>query len=571
MSLFSGPGGLDLGFHKAGFETVFAADFSERAVETYNDNLPPVSRQLDLASTSPEEIVRLLRAGGTAPRGVIGGPPCQSFSQANVRQRRDDPRRRLIFRFAEIVQGVDAAFGLDFFLMENVSALAQPKHRKLLDKLKRSFEKSGFIVYEAVKNARDFGVAQRRPRLFLVGIKRDLARFAAFEFPDGEPGSKTVRSEIQHLPDPVFFDRANTGKRVPFHPNHWTMKPRSEKFLAAANGTGRSFKKLDWDSESPAVAYGHREIHVHPTGTRRLSILEAMLLQGFPQKFKLRGNLSEQVTQVSNAVPPPLAQAMAAAIRESLYDRRQFAQTALLEFLKARGRQFPWRTTANTFHLLVAEKLLQQTAARAGVVEAYREITSRWPTPHDLAHAPAREVRGIVQPLGLPYRADELIKLAAVIQRKHRGDVPLNRSELLALPGVGEYVADAVLSFSEKEAAAVVDTNVSRLLHRLLALPDTPPSNPSRSRRLKNLATWLADGQTSREMNYAVLDFTASICGARAPECVTCPLRLHCAGSNKGGTMPALVTFKPKQVERPLRIVARIRRLTNSRSARVHW
>jgi len=81
---------------------------------------------------------------------------------------------------------------------------------------------------------------------------------------------------------------------------------------------GRSFRRLDAGEPSPTVAYGHREIHVHPNGTRRLSIYEAMLLQGFPKKYVLLGPFSAQVEQVSNAVPPPLAYSLALAVRDSL-------------------------------------------------------------------------------------------------------------------------------------------------------------------------------------------------------------------------------------------------------------
>lgn len=528
VSLFSGPGGLDLGFHAAGFRTILAADFSERAVETYNRNLPAVAKQLDLATTPVENIVELVRATGNAPRGVVGGPPCQSFSQANVKKRKNDPRAKLIFRFAKIVAALNEAFALDFFVMENVAALAKPKYRALLDDLKAEFRDAGFVVSEHVMNARDFDVPQHRPRLFLVGIRSELAAFAHYEFPSGQRTDKTVRSTIDGFPLPTFFERRERRRKVPFHPNHWTMMPKSKKFDGGSAETGRSFKKLAWDDVSPAVAYGHREIHVHPTGTRRLSLFEALLLQGFPRKFVLQGNLSEQVTQVSNAVPPPLAKAIAMSVRNALYDRRDTIQTLLLAYAAREGREFPWRKTSDTFHLLVAEKLLQQTAARPVVVKAYEEIIRRWPSPSDLARARVSEVRKVVQPLGLTYRADELIALANAVVSRCDGKVPLDRAALMRLPGVGEYAADAVLSFSKTMSTAVVDTNVSRLLHRLLGLQGDLPSNPARSSKLKRLATWFSASQDSRRMNYAILDFTSAVCTARSPECAACPINQYC-------------------------------------------
>jgi DNA (cytosine-5)-methyltransferase 1 len=98
------------------------------------------------------------------------------------------------------------------------------------------------------------------------------------------------------------------------------MQPKSHRFLSptAESGEGRSFRRLNWDAASPTIAFGHREIHVHPNGHRRLSIYEAMLLQGFPADFVLEGNLSEQVEQVSNAVPPPLARSIALAVKSAI-------------------------------------------------------------------------------------------------------------------------------------------------------------------------------------------------------------------------------------------------------------
>jgi DNA (cytosine-5)-methyltransferase 1 len=101
------------------------------------------------------------------------------------------------------------------------------------------------------------------------------------------------------------------------------MVPKSKNFTtpgALVQGTarGRSFRTLDWKQPSPTIAYGNREVHVHPSGRRRLSVYEALLLQGFPREYELRGSLSAQITQVSEAVPPPLAEAIAASIKANL-------------------------------------------------------------------------------------------------------------------------------------------------------------------------------------------------------------------------------------------------------------
>jgi endonuclease III len=449
--------------------------------------------------------------------------------------------------------------------MENVAALAMPKQRSRFRRLQQRFERLGFTTYVTVANARDFGVAQNRARLFVVGIKSKLARFAAFEFPPALAGDpKTVRQVIEHLPLPVYFNRDLTPKAIPFHENHWTMVPRSVKFrpgarfdryVRPAKGS-RSFKRLEWDTQSPTIAYGHRELHIHPKGTRRVTILEAMLLQGFPHRFKFAGNLSEQVTQVSDAVPPPLAEAMARGVNRSLYRRRLQVQSALTAYHRSAGRSaLPWRRTADPFHILVAEKLLQQTAARPAVVQAYASLLARWPTAGALAHAHVGDVRAILKPLGLPYRASELVSMSKALVREHGGAVPLARRELLSLPGVGEYAANAVLSFTQSEQTAIVDTNIGRFLKRLFALETAALSNPARSRSLYELASWLISGvQPSRELNYAALDLTAALCIAREPRCGGCPLSSLCvtglSGIHDHGSLIALGESTPLPVTR---------------------
>ena len=138
--------------------------------------------------------------------------------------------------------------------------------------------------------------------------------------PRKRKGLETVREAIGGLKAPAFFKHGLEPKDIPVHPNHWTMQPRSPRFANPLANTvdGRSFKRLKWNVASPTIAFGHREIHVHPDGRRRLSIYEALLLQGFPETFVLEGNLSEQVEQVSNAVPPPLARSVACAVKLAL-------------------------------------------------------------------------------------------------------------------------------------------------------------------------------------------------------------------------------------------------------------
>ena len=321
LSLFSGAGGLDYGFEQGGFETVLAIDHNRAATATFNANFAgDVARNEDLAVVPPATIVEWLIDRKLAPCGIIGGPPCQGFSVGNTKARSDDPRNQLPFRYCDILEVLMGKFDIEFFVFENVLGLRSPKHRERLAEIVARFEKVGFRVAQGEINAVRFGVAQNRRRLFLVGINQKLHPKVEFHWPSGTDDVRTVRQVIFNLPDPVFRRRGLAADGTNYHPNHWTSLPCSSKFESQNFGDGRSFRKLDWDTPSWTVAYGNREIHIHPSGRRRLSVLEAMMLQSFPKKFVLTGTFSEQVTQVSNAVPPRVARAVASAIRKQLFD-----------------------------------------------------------------------------------------------------------------------------------------------------------------------------------------------------------------------------------------------------------
>jgi DNA (cytosine-5)-methyltransferase 1 len=204
-----------------------------------------------------------------------------------------------------------------------VLGLKAAKNRTLYDGLRRSLGRT-FLLSEDVLDASDFDVPQTRKRLIIVGLNRKRFK-SPFEFPKitRSGAVKTVRDAIGGLPEPVYFSRSGGQVTSDHHPNHWTMFPQSKKF-SQPNGisSGRSFQRLNWDKPSRTVAYGNREIHIHPTGSRRLSIFEAMMLQGFPEEFRMMGNLSEQVTQVSNAVPPPVARAIAAKLMSTIFPEK---------------------------------------------------------------------------------------------------------------------------------------------------------------------------------------------------------------------------------------------------------
>lgn len=330
VSLFSGSGGLDIGFESAGFQTILAVDLSAAACRTFKTNHPLVQVvRADLSKTRAHYVTERLEElpDYVTPLGVIGGPPCQAFSLGNGYKRTNDPRARLSEKYAAILRELNKKFRLDFFVFENVLGLKHEKHRQAFAKFKRLFKRAGFDIFEAELNAADFGVAQTRRRVFIVGFNSRYKQ-THFEFPSPNGGARrrTVKQAIGGLPRPTYFRRGLSWSQIRYHPNHWCMRPKSRKFsdgrLKAGRIRGRPFRVLDWYKPSWTVAYGNREVHVHPNGRRRLSVYEAMLLQGFPKKYHLVGNLSEQIRLISDAVPPPLAKALAQTIKKKLNDFR---------------------------------------------------------------------------------------------------------------------------------------------------------------------------------------------------------------------------------------------------------
>lgn len=211
-------------------------------------------------------------------------------------------------------------------------------------------------------------------------------------------------------------------------------------------------------------------------------------------------------------------------------------QERLLAWFEQAHRDFPWRSESDPYTILIVEKLLQQTAARDVVVQAYERFLDRYPTPQHLAQASVPDIEEIIRPLGLGYRAKELYALAQELVARHNGEVPRNLKELLALSGVGDYIARAVLSFAFGEDVPIVDTNVARFLYRLYGIPGPLPANPARKKSLIELAgTFIPTGQ-SKEFNLAILDLCAQVCKPTNPICPDCPVQVYCEYGTKGET-----------------------------------
>ena len=324
LSLFSGCGGLDLGFERAGFEIGLAYDIRTDSIASWNRNRNQNDRDgtrghvTDLCSI---QLADMDRDYGSRfmPSAVIGGPPCQSFSPANRSPLANDPRSGLVHRFFTIALRLHRhRRPLDFILMENVPGFKVADDGRLLDRELKRLNTSGFFAKAFFVNAVCHSVPQDRNRLFILALPRNKKWIP----PVGTETRKTVKNAIGDLPEPVRFTRDLNPKDFPHHPNHWCMMPKSRRFsdgsLSEGDSSARSFKTLAWNKPSITASYGHREVHVHPNRKRRLSVFEAMKLQGFPDDYVLEGPLSGQIDQVSGAVPPPLAEAVAKSIATAI-------------------------------------------------------------------------------------------------------------------------------------------------------------------------------------------------------------------------------------------------------------
>ncbi len=214
-----------------------------------------------------------------------------------------------------------------------------------------------------------------------------------------------------------------------------------------------------------------------------------------------------------------------------LPEKIEWFRNRLLSWAAHNLRDYPWRTkalaacTSNPYNILVAEFLLQRTDADT-VAPIYSTFTTKYPTLDQLAIAPVEDIAQLLQPLGLFFRAERLSQTARIINEKCGGKIPEDIAELLKLPGIGKYTARAICSQAFGQPAAVVDTNVARILERFFGIEGGRVK--SRCKILWNAAEDIAPDTEVGYWNLTLLDFGAIICTARDPKCYQCPLKDRC-------------------------------------------
>jgi DNA (cytosine-5)-methyltransferase 1 len=573
VDLFCGAGGLSLGLQQAGFSVLVGADADAFALETHMANIGGLGYGDDL-SDHKRFLRQLRRWGITKVDLVTAGLPCQPFSRAGhskirslVRQgarHRDDPRARMWRSFLAIV----AALEPRAILVENVPEIAVWQDGALLLELCDRMRALGYRARAAVLAACDHGVPQHRRRLFIVGLKPGVA----YDWPARNRAQTSLKAAIGDLPvvrpaqrneDLRYGGSTNAFQRLMrrgvdgagrgrIH-DHITRDVRAddaEAFALLRQGGKYTelprrlrryrddifqdkYKRLSWDEVSRSITAHLAKDgywYIHPTQRRTLSVREAARIQTFPDRFRFAGTPSLRYRQIGNAVPPMLAEAigreLAAALdappRRGRPRSGDEFRSRLLRWHQKHGRSYPWRAKGvSPWRVLMAEMCLRRT--RADQVEpVYRRLARIAPTPAALVKNAAK-ARRIMRSLGLHWRGRNMIALARTLVRRHGGCVPSTEQELRNLPGVGEYVARAVLAFALGRPAVLLDTNTTRIVSRVRR-----EENPHSWKLRLDLYELAGPKGPDAAFNYALLDLGALVCRAAAPRCDACPVRRIC-------------------------------------------
>jgi len=203
--------------------------------------------------------------------------------------------------------------------------------------------------------------------------------------------------------------------------------------------------------------------------------------------------------------------------------KRRF-QRRLLNWYKEHGRDLPWRKTSDPYKILVSEVMLQQTQVDR-VIPKYHEFLERYPSFEALADARPNEVKKTWYPLGYNVRSLRLHSIACETVARYGGELPSDHDELLSFKGIGRYTAGAIRSFAFNEDAPILDTNVMRVLHRVFVGTGDPKS---RKNLLWELSEALIPKGRGYDFNQALMDFGATVCTARDPYCLLCPMKDVC-------------------------------------------
>lgn len=348
IDIFSGAGGLSLGAEMAGFEVRLAVEKDKCAAETYRRNHPAtLLLEGDIHDIDPLEHLQLLPNEKVSI--VFGGPPCQGFSTSNTMTRNmKNPNNSLFEEFVRFVSVLQP----EWFVFENVEGFVHFENGKIKNKVESCFREMGYSVTSKVLWASDYGVPQRRNRFFMVGNRLGID----FQFQEPFGTVITVEEAIGDLPDlvngqmDVSLSYKLPARRVSSYARqmrngskrsrqnfvsrnedyvierygyirqgeNWRSIPRElmQNYANTANCHSGIYKRLKANEPSIVISNYRKNMLIHPTQDRGLSVREAARLQSFPDKFIFSGSLMHIQQQIGNAVPPLLAKAVFEMILE---------------------------------------------------------------------------------------------------------------------------------------------------------------------------------------------------------------------------------------------------------------
>lgn len=325
ISLFSGAGGLDLGFEKAGFNISMANEYDKGIWATYEANHSAQLIKGDIRNIKDTDFPNEID-------GIIGGPPCQSWSEAGSLRGINDSRGQLFFDYIRILKNKQPKF----FLAENVSGMLASRHSEAVKNIIQQFEDCGYNLTLTLVNAADYGVPQDRKRVFYIGFRKDLK--IDFKFPNPTtPNAKdklTMKDAIGDLVDtPVPALPKNKTNGDLEIPNH-------EYYIGAYSTIFMSRNRVrGWNEQAFTVQASGRQCQLHPQAPkmkfveknkrifvpgyedlyRRLTVRECARIQGFPDDFKfIYTDVDYGYKMIGNAVPINLAYIIACSIKDAL-------------------------------------------------------------------------------------------------------------------------------------------------------------------------------------------------------------------------------------------------------------
>lgn len=205
---------------------------------------------------------------------------------------------------------------------------------------------------------------------------------------------------------------------------------------------------------------------------------------------------------------------------------RTLFRRRLLRWYDRHGRDLPWRRTREPYHVLVSEIMLQQTQVDR-VLPKYAEWLEKYPSFHALAAAPEHDVTATWRPLGYNIRPKRLQAIAREAVARYDGQLPDDATTLLSFKGIGAYTAGAIRSFAFGQRAAILDTNVARVLFRLFVAKGDPKAHAAK-RHLWAISEAVLPTRRVYDFNQALMDFGATVCTARKPTCDACPMAPDC-------------------------------------------